>query len=99
MSQHGTSPQRSAREVTVSGPRSFLLVLMGVLLAAPFALADPPAGTWTASFESGVQARKTAKYADAERLLRKAVQEAERFGPQDDRLAKSLNELGITLRS
>jgi tetratricopeptide (TPR) repeat protein len=74
------------------------VIVLGALLTAGVEAASASETTWKTSFDSGVKARREAQYVDAERLLRSAVAQAEAFGPQDDRLVRSLNELGTILR-
>jgi len=50
---------------------------------------------WETYIKAGIEARDRAEYAKAEKLYRAALREAEAFGPQDPRLATSLNNLGL----
>jgi tetratricopeptide (TPR) repeat protein len=53
---------------------------------------------WNAHRRTGVAALMSGHYVEAEKLLSSAVKEAEKFGPKDDRLAMSLNDLGSVYR-
>ena len=50
---------------------------------------------WETHIAAGVSAYKQGRYAEAEQWLRDAVKEAEAVKPQDLRLARSLNDLGV----
>jgi tetratricopeptide (TPR) repeat protein len=50
---------------------------------------------WLRHFNEGSQLRKEGRYAEAEKVHLLAIAEAERFGPQDRRLALGLNELAV----
>src|SRR5262245_30683060 len=49
---------------------------------------------WRKATEQGNKLRQAARYAEAEQAYLTAVTEAEKFGPDDPRLASSLNNLG-----
>ena len=53
---------------------------------------------WIEQIGAGVQAFQQGRYAEAEPFLVAAVEEAEAFGPQDSRLAESLNSLAELYR-
>ena len=48
---------------------------------------------WESNNAAGVKAFQQGRYADAEKLFLAALEEAEGFGPDDPRLATSLNNL------
>jgi tetratricopeptide (TPR) repeat protein len=48
--------------------------------------------------DEGIKACKQARYAEAEKLLKSSLAQAEHFGELDLRLASSLNELGVLYR-
>src|SRR6202167_3061560 len=50
---------------------------------------------WKKCSQSGARAFQQANYGQAERLFVQSVKEAEKFGPQDIRLANSLTNLGV----
>ena len=50
---------------------------------------------WETYTDAGTEAYKRGQYAEAEKLWVAAFKEAERFGPQDPRLATSLNNLAV----
>ncbi|MBX9693244.1 MAG: tetratricopeptide repeat protein [Cyanobacteria bacterium] len=54
---------------------------------------------WERYNVGGQQNMTAGKHADAEKSFRMAVEEAEKFGPKDNRLATSLNNLGNCLRA
>ncbi len=52
---------------------------------------------WEKANDAGVKALQEARYAEAEQQFEAALKEAENFGPEDSRLAKTLNNLaGVT---
>jgi tetratricopeptide (TPR) repeat protein len=53
------------------------------------------AGRWEVSRHDGLEALQEKRYADAERLLKQAVAEAEELGPDRSELATALDSLGI----
>jgi tetratricopeptide (TPR) repeat protein len=63
----------------------------------PRAAARPgaPAGRWEVSRHDGLEALQEKRYADAERLLKQAVAEAEQLGPDRSELARALDSLGL----
>lgn len=84
-------------------PRSpkLLFVLMGTFfLASSTSLATT--GTtdemWQSLLNAGMKRRTANDCKQAERLFRKALKHAEQVEAPDDRLARSLHELGVTLR-
>ena len=54
---------------------------------------------WKTYLDEGVKAYQTGRYAEAEKLLKLAIAEAEQFGPSDPRLATSLNNLAVLYRT
>ena len=50
--------------------------------------------TWETANEAGARLYQKGHYVEAEQQLRTALQEAEKFGPQDSRVAVVLNNLG-----
>ncbi len=48
---------------------------------------------WKSNNAAGIKALQQGRYADAEKLFLAALEEAKGFGPQDPRLATSLNNL------
>lgn len=72
--------------------RSFTLSVLAVLWlcsATAFAQVEP----WQSHMVAGAQAYKQGNYAEAERQWASALKKAKRFGPQDPRLATTLNNL------
>src|SRR5262245_22398837 len=55
--------------------------------------------SWQKHFTEGNQLRNERRYAEAERAYSLALAEAEKFGPEDRRLALSLNELAVVHHS
>jgi len=53
---------------------------------------------WRKHMAAGAKAHREGRYTDAERSFQAAVKEAEAFGPQDPRLATSLNNLAELYR-
>jgi hypothetical protein len=76
----------------------FSTVLVGVImLAFGLGLASAQELEWTDAMKAAQRAFEGSRYADAEQLLRIAVKEAEKFGPEDRRLATTLSSLGTVL--
>jgi len=79
--------------------RCGVLVLVAMLtLAAPRA-ADPQVTSWESQMAVGAKAYQEGHYGDAEKSFVAAVKEAEGFGPDDPRLATSLNNLAEVYRA
>ncbi len=74
--------------------RSLLRVFLTVLWLWP-ATALAQVEQWQSHMDAGDQAYQQGNYAEAEKQLVGALKEAEGFGPQDPRLATSLNNLGL----
>ncbi|MFQ5792920.1 MAG: tetratricopeptide repeat protein [Acidobacteriota bacterium] len=55
--------------------------------------AEPSYSGWEKYMAAGAKAYQQGRYAVAEKSLQAALKEAERFGPQDERLAVTLNDL------
>lgn len=72
---------------------------VGPLALALFAFAPEPAAAqrtdWDKSIEAGTKAYRQGRYAEAEKQLQAALKEAEKFAPNDPRLAATLNDLGL----
>ncbi len=78
--------------------RSLLLPFLAVLwLCSTYAFAQ--AEQWQGHMVAGDQAYQQGNYPEAEKQLVAALKEAEGFGPQDPRLATSLNELALLYRA
>ncbi len=79
-------------------PRAFPivvgLVVLCVMQSTIWVGADE--GAWKALLDDGKRLAKQGNYQGAVRSFLTAVQEAERFGPKDLRLAETLNLLGLT---
>ena len=74
--------------------RSLILPLLAVLwLCSTSAFAQVE--QWQSHMDAGDQAYQQGNYTEAEKQLVAAVKEAEGLGPQDPRLATSLNNLGL----
>ncbi|MDA2914933.1 tetratricopeptide repeat protein, partial [Acidobacteriia bacterium AH_259_A11_L15] len=71
-------------------------LLVGMLCLALWPVpASAQETRWEALMADARKAYQRADYAEAEKLLLAARQEAEKFGKQDPRLATSLNELAL----
>ena len=78
--------------------RSLLLPFLAVLwLCSTSAFAQVE--QWQSHMGAGVQAYQQGNYAEAERQWGSALKEAKRFGPQDPRLATTLNNLAELYRA
>ena len=74
-------------------------LLVGLVCLALWpAHASAQGGLWETYMAAGVKAYQQGNYPKAERQLEAALKEAEGFGPQDPRLATSLNDLGEVYR-
>ena len=73
--------------------------LVAALCLAFFFTAACQRTRWESNNAAGVKALQQGRYADAEKLLLAAVEEAEGFGPQDPRLATSLNNMAELYRA
>ena len=71
-------------------------LLLGILCLACFAVAQETA--WEKYNRAGIEAARRGNYAEAEKQWSAALQEAEKFGPEDPRLAQSLGNLGVVYR-
>ncbi len=82
---------RGERAISV---RSFTLPVLAVLWlcsTSAFAQVEP----WQGHMVAGVQAYQQGNYPEAEKQLVAALKEAEGLGPQDPRLATTLNNLAL----
>ena len=74
-------------------------LLVGLALIGGIALwimyAPNQGAKWESYITAGQQAYQQADYAEAEKQFEAALKEAEAFGPDEVRLATSLNELGL----
>ncbi len=57
-----------------------------------------PETSWETSYAAGMEAYQQGRYAEAEKRWLAALEEAENFGPDDKRLATSLNNLAVLSR-
>ena len=77
--------------------------MVGLVLIGGIALwliyAPNQGAKWESYITAGQQAYQQADYAEAEKQFEAALKEAEAFGPDDVRLAKSLNELGLVYKA
>ncbi len=72
-------------------------LLVGLVCLALWpAHASAQGGQWNTA--AGIEAYQRGDYAEAEKQFRAALNEAEGFGPQDPRLARSLNNLAELYR-
>ncbi len=76
----------------------WLLVGLVCLALLPSCAVDE-GPTWEAQLAAGNKAFERGDYPEAERRLEPALRKAEGFGPQDPRLATSLNDLGEVYRT
>ncbi len=78
-------------------------LLVGLVLIGGIALwlmyAPNQGAKWESSITAAQQAYQQADYADAEKQLEAARKEAEAFGPDDVRLATSLNNLALLYKA
>ncbi len=73
--------------------------LIGVLcVMLMFAQGCAQGTRWDRYIDAGTEAYQQANYAEAEKQWTDALREAEKFGPEDPRLATSLNNLGELYR-
>ena len=77
--------------------RATMACLLWILTFCPvLAVAEPK--TWKDYSAAGKSAYQQGRYTEAEKLFEAALKEAEGFGPQDPRLATSLNNLALLYR-
>ena len=74
-------------------------LLLGVLCLAFLLTTACQRSDWQSNNAAGLKALQQGRYADAEKLLVAAVEEAEGFGPQDLRLAATLDSLAGLYRA
>ena len=79
---------------TLTAPRRFWSVI-GLCVLLLSVQAPAQSTSWEVSNAAGIQAYRQARYAQAEEAWLAALKEAESFGPQDPRLATSLDNLGV----
>jgi tetratricopeptide (TPR) repeat protein len=81
--------------------RVALLVLLGASCWAPTrAQVSPfPSSDWDSLNDAGERAYERRQYAASENFLNAALQQAQRFGPNDLRVATTLNDLGLLYRA
>jgi tetratricopeptide (TPR) repeat protein len=72
-----------------------VLVLIGTLVLGVSRAADPQVTSWETHVTAGAKAYQEGRYAEAEKSWVAAAKEAEAFGPEDPRLATSLNNLAL----
>lgn len=75
-----------------------LIVLTVALTTAPWLAPDPAQSQetlWTTWRNGGLQALQEGRLADAERLLIAALEQAEKFGSEDLRVADAANDLAV----
>ena len=81
------------------GTTRWLLVGLLCLGLWPMVAASAQETRWDSIMAGAAKAYQQADYAQAEKLLLAALQEAEKFGEQDPRLATSLNNLAVLYRA
>ncbi len=77
------------------GTTRWLLVGLLCLGLWPMVAASAQETRWDSLMAGAVKAYQQADYAEAEKLFLAALNEAEKFGEQDPRLATSLNNLAV----
>ena len=70
-------------------------VMVGMLYLALWSASCSHSTPWETYTDAGRKAYEQGHYAKAEKLWVAAFKEAEKFGPQDPRLATSLNNLAV----
>ena len=81
----------------IADTRWWIVAILWVVLVSPQASAQGTA--WKSNSAGGVKAFQQGRYAEAEKLFLAALEEAKGFGPQDPRLATSLNNLAELYRA
>lgn len=74
--------------------RKWMLFLIGVVLVVPFP-AWSQGTLWNTWRQGGLQALHEGRLADAERLLTAALEQAEKYGSDDLRVADAANDLAV----
>ncbi len=77
----------------------WLLAGLVCLALAAVAYVFLQVGPWETYMAAGVKAFQQGNYPEAEKQFAAALKEAEGFGPQDPRMAASLNNLGEVYRT
>src|SRR5712691_2805967 len=98
MHRPGSSNRPEGETTSRYHPRVMVTELLCVLSLWP-ALAFAQVTTWEGYMAAGVRAYQQGRLAEAERSFQAGLKEAEGFGPQDPRLATSLNNLGELYRA
>src|SRR5947209_5000507 len=75
--------------------RLWWLAIVLLVSAVGLFAQKPKVDTWGLSSTAGAQALSAQNYPEAERQFKIAITAAEAFGPNDARLAVSLNDLGM----
>ncbi len=73
----------------------WVVVGLACLAAAAMGYSFLQASPWETQLAAGEKAYQQGNYLEAEKRLVAALKEAEGFGPQDPRLATTLNYLGL----
>lgn len=90
----------SSRSAGLTALSALALIIswQGAVMMPASAAAEPAdEANWTLHCQKGVAAYKELRYGDADREFRAALAEAEKFGPDDVRLAQTLTNLGVLL--
>ncbi|MGD9682330.1 MAG: tetratricopeptide repeat protein [Candidatus Obscuribacterales bacterium] len=88
----------SSRSVGLTALSALILLAQGAASQPAKAAAEPAdEANWTLHSQKGVTAYKELRYGEADREFRAALVEAEKFGPDDIRLAQTLTNLGVLL--
>ncbi len=78
---------------TITTTRTVWLLVLGVVCVASRAVAQET--SWEKYNEAGMEAYAQGRYAEAEKHWKAALKKAEKFGPNDSRLASGLNNLAL----
>ncbi len=91
----GHPSQRHGRRWPVTTTSRVVVVGLACLAAAAVGYAFLQPGPWETQLAAGDKAYQQGNYPEAEKRLVAALEEAEGLGPQDPRLATTLNYLGL----
>lgn len=80
-----------------SGLQRLAVGLLGILIS--FAVVSCQGNNWAKYLADGAKAYELRQYDEAEKWLKAALSEAERFGPDDPRLATTLDDLAELYRA
>src|ERR1700730_6450333 len=93
-----STPNPTLAKTAMTRVKPCLAMLVGgVILVSRLGIGSAEGPEWNDAMRAAQKAFDEVRYADAERSLRIAVTEAEKFASEDRRLATSIGRLGLAL--